>query len=142
MSLKNCLVIQFSGILINNTMGDWKDSPSKIHYKKVHKDQVEQQEWLSEANENLCVLLIYIYKQNSTFKRKETLPILLLSHSVFCVTGKLKYELKHSKLISQHITALLRFWTSPNIHTLSYSTPWLIKKFSNLKSITLTWSSK
>jgi len=87
-------------------------------------------------------LLIYIYTQNSTFKRKETLPILLLSHSVFYVTGKLKYELKHSKLISQHITVLLRFWTSPNIHTLSYSAPWLIKKFSYLKSITLAWSSK
>jgi len=101
----------------------------------VHEDQAEQQEWLSETNETLCVLLIYIYTQNSTFKRNEPLPILLLSNSVFYVTGRIKYELKHSKLISQHITALLRFWTSPYIHTLIHSTPWLIKKFSYLKSI-------
>lgn len=101
----------------------------------MHEDQAEEQEWLSETNETLCVLLIYIYTQNSTFKRNEPLPILLLSNSVFYVTGRIKYELKHSKLISQHITALLRFWTSPYIHTLIHSTPWLIKKFSYLKSI-------
>jgi hypothetical protein len=38
------LAIQFSGILINNKMEEWKDSPSKMHYKRVHEDQEEQQE--------------------------------------------------------------------------------------------------
>ena len=35
------MAIKFSGILINSKMGKWKDSPSKMHYKRVHEDQVE-----------------------------------------------------------------------------------------------------